>query len=139
MTENVNGTANQQVFLFKGRTVVASTNGTSEPVASESIEMATQLSDENSDSGISQNDSDTEVLIYSNHSRPPNPVLIDDDTRESWLSIASQVFIPFMIAGFGMVAAGLVLEHVKVSRPGIRERETKTCVSLGSKCLSRDH
>ena len=116
MPENVNGTGNHQVFLFKGRTVVASTNGPTEPVGSESIELATRLSDENSDSGISPNDSDTEVLIYSNHSRPSEPVLIDDDTRESWLGIASQVFIPFMIAGFGMVAAGLVLEHVKVSR-----------------------
>jgi hypothetical protein len=38
----------------------------------------------------------------------------DDDDEEKWYIIASQVFIPFMVAGFGMVAAGLVLENVKV-------------------------
>jgi ammonia channel protein AmtB len=37
-----------------------------------------------------------------------------NDTEEKWYVVASQVFIPFMIAGFGMVAAGLVLERVKV-------------------------
>ncbi len=35
--------------------------------------------------------------------------------QEKWYIVASQVFLPFMIAGFGMVAAGLVLERVKVS------------------------
>ncbi len=37
-----------------------------------------------------------------------------DHTEEKWYIVASQVFLPFMIAGFGMVAAGLVLERVKV-------------------------
>jgi hypothetical protein len=37
-----------------------------------------------------------------------------DSKKETWYVIASQVFVPFMIAGFGMVAAGLVLERVKV-------------------------
>ena len=114
MTENVNANGNHQVFLYKGRTVISSTNGQTDPIASESIELTTCLPDENSDSGISPNDSDTEVLIYSNHSRPQHQILIDDDTNESWFSMASQVFLPFMVAGFGMVAAGLVLEHVKV-------------------------
>lgn len=121
MTENVNGAGAHQIFLYKGHKVVTSTNGQTDPIASESIELSTCLPDENSDSGISPNDSDTEVLIYSNHSRPQHQILIDDDTRESWLSIASQVFIPFMIAGCGMVAAGLVLEHVKVNRVDERE------------------
>ena len=34
--------------------------------------------------------------------------------QEKWYIIASQVFLPFMIAGLGMVAAGLILERVKV-------------------------
>lgn len=38
-----------------------------------------------------------------------------DDAEEKWYIVASQVFLPFMIAGLGMVAAGLVLERVKVS------------------------
>ena len=37
-----------------------------------------------------------------------------DNDQEKWYVIGSQVFLPFMIAGFGMVAAGLVLERVKV-------------------------
>jgi len=41
-------------------------------------------------------------------------VTIYDTKQEQWYIIASQVFLPFMIAGFGMVAAGLVLERVKV-------------------------
>jgi len=39
---------------------------------------------------------------------------IFDNNQEKWYTIASQVFIPFLIAGFGMVATGLVLERVKV-------------------------
>jgi hypothetical protein len=39
---------------------------------------------------------------------------IFNDNQEKWYIVASQVFLPFMIAGFGMVAAGLVLERVKV-------------------------
>ena len=37
-----------------------------------------------------------------------------DETEERWYIVGSQVFLPFMIAGLGMVAAGLVLERVKV-------------------------
>lgn len=37
-----------------------------------------------------------------------------DDDGEKWYVVGSQVFLPFMIAGCGMVAAGLVLERVKV-------------------------
>lgn len=34
--------------------------------------------------------------------------------QETYLSIAIQVFIPFLIAGFGMVFAGLVLDKIQV-------------------------
>lgn len=37
-----------------------------------------------------------------------------DETEERWFIVGGQVFLPFMIAGLGMVAAGLVLERVKV-------------------------
>ncbi|CAF4221937.1 unnamed protein product, partial [Adineta steineri] len=37
---------------------------------------------------------------------------IFDDTEEKWYIVACQVFIPFMITGFSMVGAGLVLERV---------------------------
>ena len=36
------------------------------------------------------------------------------ERNESYLAIAIQVFIPFLIAGFGMVGAGLVLDLVQV-------------------------
>lgn len=39
----------------------------------------------------------------------------DAHQSETYLSIAIQVFIPFLIAGFGMVGAGLVLDVVQVS------------------------
>lgn len=38
----------------------------------------------------------------------------DSQSKETYFSIAIQVFIPFLIAGFGMVGAGLVLDVVQV-------------------------
>lgn len=35
--------------------------------------------------------------------------------KETYFSIAIQVFIPFLVAGFGMVGAGLVLDLVQVT------------------------
>jgi hypothetical protein len=39
----------------------------------------------------------------------------DVHPNERWFTIAFQVFIPYIIAGFGMVGAGLVLDKVQVS------------------------
>ncbi|KOC59361.1 Solute carrier family 41 member 1 [Habropoda laboriosa] len=39
--------------------------------------------------------------------------LIEDESYESYLAITIQVFIPFLIAGLGMVGAGLVLDLVQ--------------------------
>lgn len=39
---------------------------------------------------------------------------VDHPDNETYFSIAIQVFIPFLIAGFGMVGAGLVLDNVQV-------------------------
>lgn len=38
----------------------------------------------------------------------------DVQIQETYFSIAIQVFIPFLVAGFGMVGAGLVLDLVQV-------------------------
>lgn len=38
-----------------------------------------------------------------------------DEPKETYLKTAIQVFIPFLIAGKGMVGAGLVLDIVQVS------------------------
>ncbi|GFQ88453.1 solute carrier family 41 member 1, partial [Trichonephila clavata] len=39
--------------------------------------------------------------------------IVIPDTKETMLSIALQVFVPFLIAGFGTVGAGLVLDVVQ--------------------------
>lgn len=39
----------------------------------------------------------------------------DEQIQETYFSIAIQVFIPFLIAGFGMVFAGLVLDKIQVN------------------------
>lgn len=56
-------------------------------------------------------DSDGEVRVIG-PSTPDHPLEAD----EAWWQIAIQVFIPYMIAGFGMVAAGLVLDAVQVRK-----------------------
>lgn len=38
----------------------------------------------------------------------------EDEPIESYLAITIQVFIPFLVAGLGMVGAGLVLDLVQV-------------------------
>lgn len=38
----------------------------------------------------------------------------EDQIQETYFSVAIQVFIPFLIAGFGMVFAGLVLDRIQV-------------------------
>lgn len=43
-----------------------------------------------------------------------NKIFEDNQIQETYLSIAIQVFIPFLIAGFGMVFAGLVLDKIRV-------------------------
>lgn len=37
------------------------------------------------------------------------------ETKETMLTVALQVFVPFLIAGFGTVGAGLVLDVVQVN------------------------
>lgn len=41
--------------------------------------------------------------------------VIVTETKETMLSVALQVFVPFLIAGFGTVGAGLVLDIVQAS------------------------
>lgn len=41
------------------------------------------------------------------------PGSVESSSNETYLTIAIQVFIPFLIAGFGMVGAGLVLDIVQ--------------------------
>lgn len=40
---------------------------------------------------------------------------VHDEPKEKMLTISIQIFIPFLIAGFGTVGAGLVLDFVQVN------------------------
>ena len=43
----------------------------------------------------------------------PDEAAKTDEDEPAW-SIGLQVFIPYIIAGFGMVSAGLLLDYVQV-------------------------
>lgn len=63
---------------------------------------------------------DLEPLLPEQNQREGSDVLRDDSDKtlgdeEGSFSIALQVFFPFLIAGFGTVAAGLLLDVVQVS------------------------
>ncbi|CAF3783954.1 unnamed protein product, partial [Rotaria sordida] len=97
-----------QLSSVNGQTISSSLEG------NESIELShiVNENDNNSDSGISPNDSEVETLI-SNRNQKTGLSTVFDDEEEKWYIVGSEVFLPFMIAGCGMVAAGLVLERVK--------------------------
>ena len=40
-------------------------------------------------------------------------IIVQHGTEENMLSVSMQIFLPFLVAGFGMVAAGLVLDVVQ--------------------------
>ena len=69
------------------------------------------------DSGISEAPEDQ---LLANSRAAENEV---KPRKESTWHVAIQVFIPFLIAGFGMMTAGLLLDKVQVSRRRERERE----------------
>lgn len=49
------------------------------------------------------------------HGSPLKEQVVIAEPKETMLTIALQVFVPFLIAGFGTVGAGLVLDVVQVS------------------------
>ena len=62
---------------------------------------------------VSDSDDDCggDDVIVVNTAEPKHPV----ELEEAWWQISIQVFFPYLVAGFGMVAAGLVLDVVQVS------------------------
>ncbi len=46
-----------------------------------------------------------------------------DMDRERWYTIFLQILFPFLIAGLGMVAAGVVLDKVQVGQPTCSEKK----------------
>jgi hypothetical protein len=70
-------------------------------------------------------------------------VVIEEDTRdirvdESWWTIGLQVFFPFIIAGFGTVGAGMVLDIVQVSRLDLLV-PIRNILSVTTKCPGENH
>jgi hypothetical protein len=73
--------------------------------------------------GPDASEEDTETLhLISSESGPEDAVVTKQSVKtvfgeESSLRVAVQVFFPYLVAGFGMVGAGAVLEIVKVGVP----------------------
>jgi solute carrier family 41 len=81
--------------------MAVSSEGIRQRIKMESTEV--KLNGDLDESSEHEEDSDIQTLL-------PGPALHDES---SW-QIGLQVFFPYMIAGFGMVAAGLVLDVVQV-------------------------
>ena len=77
-----------------------------EPRATEEVER------DDGDSGISVTAAEERLLPRGKEERGGSSP--DYGKKESILETLIQVFIPFMIAGFGMMAAGLLLDKVQV-------------------------
>jgi solute carrier family 41 len=61
-----------------------------------------------------ERDGETHQLLEMSASQPKMSVrALREETENVW-SISIQVFIPFLVAGLGMVGAGLVLDIVQV-------------------------
>ena len=56
---------------------------------------------------------ESEMMIISRGSKVKKKSAIEEDEETFW-TITIQVFFPFLIAGLGMVGAGLVLDIVQV-------------------------
>ncbi|CAF0726278.1 unnamed protein product [Didymodactylos carnosus] len=74
--------------------------------------LSNSSSDDDDDENVYEikpSNDETEILLSGN-STEIDPHIPD---HETWYAVALQVFIPFMIAGFGTVGAGLVLDYVQ--------------------------
>ncbi|CAG7827071.1 unnamed protein product [Allacma fusca] len=63
--------------------------------------------------GMHGSDSAPNLQPNGMRSRDSRESLIPEEHKETWLTILAQVCIPFIIAGLGMVGAGLILDQVK--------------------------
>jgi hypothetical protein len=65
--------------------------------------------------GLQGSDATPKLQMNGMRSRDSRESLIPEEHKERWYTILMQVCIPFLIAGLGMVGAGLILDVVKVS------------------------
>ena len=79
----------------------------------EMVENAQQPEDDKNDDWNNSEESECEVMLKT----VPNPHVKDfsKENEEGFWLITFQVFFPFLIAGLGMVGAGLVLDIVQAS------------------------
>ncbi|KAL1492499.1 hypothetical protein ABEB36_010745 [Hypothenemus hampei] len=86
---------------------IQTTKSSESNIALSSIDMITVVATiETSDNNENDNGKLPDIVAEAN-------LVNDEQNDETYLSIAIQVFIPFLVAGFGMVCAGLVLDHIQ--------------------------
>ena len=66
------------------------------------------------DSGISESASEESSLMTE------TPKGGDKEAKEGWASVVLQIFVPYLIAGVGMMLAGMLLDHVQVKAKRMR-------------------
>ena len=84
----------------------------------EVIEMMEQIhtSDTNKDDNWENSEEgECEVMLKTSSTKPINDDIVEETEEGFWL-LAFQVFFPFLIAGLGMVGAGIVLDIVQVRK-----------------------
>ena len=67
------------------------------------------------DSGISESSCEGSTLVATATSAGTEQAE-EAERKESLMTVALQVFFPFLIAGFGTMLAGMLLDYVQVSR-----------------------
>ena len=83
----------------------------------EIIEMVEQIhsSDSNKDDDWENSEEgECEVMLKTSSPKAINDDVVEEETEEGFWLLAFQVFFPFLIAGLGMVGAGIVLDIVQV-------------------------
>ena len=119
MTEKIhdsNGTTAQSSLIDEGenneivsaeKELVASPHPSSSEVERVKHLVLVEVED---DSGISDSAAVEEIALIHPETRA-HPVT----EREGAVALILQVFVPFLIAGFGMMLAGMLLDHVQVT------------------------
>ena len=98
---------------IKGTTVMGPQT---EDDAAEIIEMTTHdVSNDGKEDGWVDSDEQSESASMLRPETVKESSVIQEPGEESFWLITFQVFFPFLIAGLGMVGAGLVLDIVQVS------------------------
>ena len=81
------------------------------PKGSESKKKHVLVVRDDNDSGISESASEESNML----TELPERMVQPEKKKESLIGIILQIFFPYLIAGFGMMLAGFLLDYVQVS------------------------